>query len=286
MPPDRPPAPSSLSPSRASDFMRCPLVYRYRAIDRLAEPASAAATRGTLVHAVLEALFDLPAARRTPAQARALVDWSYRALRERDGRLGQLFAAGSPAEDKFVAEAEKLVDTYFALEDPRRLEPEGRELLVEARLEDGPLLRGYIDRLDVAPADGAIRIVDYKTGKAPAPRYQAEMLFQLRFYSLVIQLARGRLPDQVKLIYLGNRQVLTAQPTAAELERTRLRIDTIWSEIARMFQAGEFPPVKGPVCGWCSFQDKCPLFGGQAPDLPDSNRVAGVKPVSDRKSVV
>ena len=51
----------ALSPSRAGDFMTCPLLYRFRTIDKLPEPASPDAVRGTLVHKVLEDLFDLPA---------------------------------------------------------------------------------------------------------------------------------------------------------------------------------------------------------------------------------
>ena len=53
--------------------MTCPLLYRFRVIDRLPEPPTAATARGTLVHAALERLFDLPAADRTPAAARALL---------------------------------------------------------------------------------------------------------------------------------------------------------------------------------------------------------------------
>ena len=41
--------------------MTCPLLYRFRVIDRLPEAPSPAAARGTLVHAVLERLFDEPA---------------------------------------------------------------------------------------------------------------------------------------------------------------------------------------------------------------------------------
>ena len=52
----------ALSPSRAGDFMTCPLLYRFRVIDQLPERPSPAAVRGTLVHAVLERLYDLPAA--------------------------------------------------------------------------------------------------------------------------------------------------------------------------------------------------------------------------------
>src|SRR5690606_31306559 len=59
----------SLSPSRAADFKTCPLLFRLRTIDRIPEPPHPDRARGTLVHAVLERLFDLPAAHRTPAAA-------------------------------------------------------------------------------------------------------------------------------------------------------------------------------------------------------------------------
>ena len=51
--------PSSLSPSRLSSFTSCGLQFRFSAIDRLPEPPTVAATRGTLVHAVLERLYTL-----------------------------------------------------------------------------------------------------------------------------------------------------------------------------------------------------------------------------------
>lgn len=62
-----------LSPSRAADFMSCPLLYRFRTIDQLPEPPSPEATRGTVVHTVLERLFDLPAVERTPDRAKAKI---------------------------------------------------------------------------------------------------------------------------------------------------------------------------------------------------------------------
>src|SRR5665647_1437783 len=63
-----------LSPSRANDYLQCPLLFRFRVVDRLPEPPSAAAVRGTLVHSVLERLFDAPAGSRTLEAARALLD--------------------------------------------------------------------------------------------------------------------------------------------------------------------------------------------------------------------
>ena len=86
-----PRAPSSLSPSRASDFLTCPLLYRFRVIDRLPERPSPAATRGTVVHAVLERLFDLPAAERTPAAAHDMVVPQWERLLEEEPELAELF---------------------------------------------------------------------------------------------------------------------------------------------------------------------------------------------------
>ena len=63
----------ALSPSRASDFKQCPLLYRFRAIDRLPEPPSTAQVRGSVVHAALEQLYALPAAQRGPDTAMTLV---------------------------------------------------------------------------------------------------------------------------------------------------------------------------------------------------------------------
>ena len=60
-------------PFARGDFMSCPLLYRFRVVDHLPESPVPAATRGTVVHAVLERLFDLPAAERTLAQAAALL---------------------------------------------------------------------------------------------------------------------------------------------------------------------------------------------------------------------
>src|SRR3990170_1981722 len=81
----------SLSPSRAGDFMTCPLLYRFRTIDRLPEPFSPDAVRGTLIHKVLEDLFDLPAGDRTPDQAAAMLVPTWQQLLERseERRVGK-----------------------------------------------------------------------------------------------------------------------------------------------------------------------------------------------------
>ncbi|MDX3096864.1 PD-(D/E)XK nuclease family protein [Streptomyces sp. ME19-03-3] len=265
--PPRPP--SSLSPSRAADFMRCPLLYRLRVIDRLPEQPSRAATRGTVVHAVLERLFDVPAAERTADRARAMVPGQWQRLLETRPELSELFAAGDGnGLAEWLEEAARLVERWFSLEDPTRLEPAERELYVETELESGLTLRGYIDRLDVAPASGDLRVVDYKTGRAPRPEYADEALFQMKFYALVLWRLRGVVPRRLQLVYLGSGEVLTYDPSEADLLAVGRKLEALWEAITRATQSGDWRPRRSRLCDWCDHQAVCPSFGGTPPPYP------------------
>jgi putative RecB family exonuclease len=166
----------SLSPSRALDFQSCPLLYRFRVLDRLPEPPSPAAVRGTLVHSVLEALYDLPAGQRTLDEAIGLVGPQWDLLvAERPEVVGMLADDATDPLD-WLRGAGDMVESYFAMEDPHRLEPAARELQVSAELPSGLVLRGFVDRLDRAPT-GQLRVVDYKTGKPPSVGFEARAMF-------------------------------------------------------------------------------------------------------------
>ncbi|MGW2636889.1 RecB family exonuclease [Streptomyces sp. NPDC001348] len=267
--------PASLSPSRAGDFMQCPLLYRFRVIDRLPERPSEAATRGTLVHAVLERLFDAPAAERTAPRAKALIPGQWDRLRESRPEVVELFADDPEGERlaRWLGEAERLVERWFTLEDPARLEPAERELFVEAELESGLRLRGIIDRVDVAPT-GEVRIVDYKTGKAPRPEYAEGALFQMKFYALVVWRLKNVVPRRLQLVYLGSGDVLTYDPVPADLERVERKLLALWEAIRRATESGEWRPRPTKLCGWCDHQAHCPEFGGTPPPYPLPVRAA------------
>ncbi len=259
----------ALSPSRAGDFKQCPLLYRFRAIDRLPERPTRAQVRGTVVHAVLERLYELPTAERVPAAARALVGPVWEELCAQVPELvGQLFEGAQDDElESWLESAGLLLESYFRLEDPRRLQPEARELLVETELESGLLLRGYIDRLDVAP-DGQIRVVDYKTGAAPREVAEARALFQMKFYALALLQLRGVVPSQLRLLYLADAEALTYRPDEAELRRFARTLDAIWQAILRAGRDGDFRPSPGRMCEWCSFKRLCPAWDGVPPEYP------------------
>ena len=258
----------ALSPSRAADFKQCPLLYRFRAIDRLPEPPSAAQLRGSVVHAVLEQLYGLPAASRGPDTAISLVDPAWEQLIAAEPELaGEL---DTEQRTQLLEEARALLSGYYRLEDPTRFDPECCEQRVEVELADGTLLRGFIDRIDVAPT-GELRVVDYKTGKAPpAARALAEFkaMFQMKFYAVALLRSRGVLPARLRLIYLADGQVLDYSPDHDELLRFEKTLMAIWRAIQSAAPTGDFRPSPSRLCEWCPHQAHCPVFGGTPPPYP------------------
>ncbi|MDQ2625697.1 RecB family exonuclease [Mycolicibacter senuensis] len=255
----------ALSPSRAADFKQCPLLYRFRAIDRLPEPPSTAQLRGTVVHGALERLYALPAAQRGPETARVLAGPALEQLVSAEPEL----AVGLDAE-RLLAEARKLLTGYYRLEDPRRFDPQSCEQRVEVELADGTLLRGFVDRIDVAPT-GGMRVVDYKTGRAPSPgsaSAQSKALFQMKFYAVALLRSRGVLPAQLRLIYLADGQLLDYSPDHAELLRFEKTLIAIWRAIQTAGATGDFRPNPSRLCDWCAHRALCPAFGGTPPAYP------------------
>ncbi|SDK66299.1 RecB family exonuclease [Nonomuraea jiangxiensis] len=258
----------AISPSRAGDFMTCPLLYRFRVIDQLPEKPSQAAVRGTVVHAVLERLYDLPAPRRSVAAALELLEPQWERLLAEDEQYAQMFDDEAD-QAEWLAQARGMLERYFTLEDPTRLEPAERELYVEAVLEGGLMLRGYVDRLDVAPT-GEVRVVDYKTGTAPGPDFEAKALFQMKFYALVLWRLRGQVPRLLQLVYLGGQgEVLRYAPDEADLLATERKVTALWAAIERSLETGEWRARRSRLCDWCDHQALCPEFGGTPPPVPD-----------------
>jgi putative RecB family exonuclease len=258
----------ALSPSRASDFKQCPLLYRFRAIDRLPEQPSTAQLRGSVVHAALEQLYALPAAERGPDAAATLVGPAWDRVVAAQPDLAADIEPELRAE--LLAEAQALLSGYYRLEDPTRFEPQSCEQRVEVELADGTLLRGFVDRIDVAPT-GELRVVDYKTGKAPPEaRALAEFkaMFQMKFYAVALLRSRGVLPARLRLLYLADGQVLDYSPDLDELLRFEKTLMAIWRAIQSAGATGDFRPNPSRLCDWCAHRAHCPAWGGTPPPYP------------------
>jgi putative RecB family exonuclease len=250
-----------------ADFKTCPLLYRFRAIDRLPEPPSAQAVRGTLVHTVLERLFDAPPVGRTPDHARELAATGWAQMVAEQPELVALVGESDEGTTEWLREVAVLLDRYFALENPQRLEPAERELLVEVPLDDTILVKGIIDRVDVAPG-GQVRIVDYKSGRAPSPLFEQRALFQMRVYALLMWRQSGRIPDLLQLIYLSDSQIVRLEPHEGDLLALEKTLRALAVAITRARETGDFRPSPSRLCDWCQHQALCPAWGGTPPPYP------------------
>lgn len=259
------PRPLALSPSRASDYQQCPLKYRYRAIDKLPEPKTVAQVRGTLVHACLEDVHGWPREQRTYPAAVKRLKPNWADLCQRDPELTKLV----PDEELlgFLTECRSLLRGYFEMENPQGFDSDAIEQYVDTVLPNGVPVRGFIDRVDKAPT-GEVRVVDYKTGKMPSPRYADEAMFQMRFYALVYWRLFDIIPHQLRLMYLKVVDSMYLSPSREELEYFERDLGELWAKIEGDGTAGTFRPKKGPLCNWCHFQDHCPEFGGTVLDYP------------------
>lgn len=253
------PLPGSLSPSKVSKFTECALAFRFSAIDRLPEPPSPHAVKGTLVHTALERLFwDLPRGERTVFAAREALDAAWGAVATDPEFEGLELSDGE--RESFVSDAWSLIQGYFRLEDPNAVDAAGVEILLEAEV-GGVMLRGIIDRLDVT-SSGDLVVVDYKTGRVPSEMQERSRLAGVHFYAALCEEVLGIKPSLVRLMYLREPVVIETAPSDQAIRGLRQRTAAVWKAIERSCAEEDFRPKPGPLCNWCPFREFCPAVGG------------------------
>lgn len=255
--------PIALSASRAGDFNQCPLLYRFRTIDCLPEPTSVEQFRGTVVHAVLENLFKLPRAERDHSAGIRILPTIFEQLHSKEPEP-------VVAEDdtrSFLNDCARLFYNYYRIENPMGFDPQSCEKYIHATLADETPVRGFIDRVDVAPT-GEVRIVDYKTGKKPLPQYSQQAHLQMELYSLLYWKVFNVKPDRMKLIYLKTVNTMEASPSMSDLQRREEQLVSLWNQIRACGRDGSFNPRTTKLCNWCAFHDYCPEYGGTPPEYP------------------
>jgi putative RecB family exonuclease len=262
--------PYSLSPSSISSFKECPLAFRFSYLDRLPEPPSAAASKGTLVHRALELLMCRPTSDRTVDAALADLDRARAELSEHPEFADLELTDEERA--RFHLDAEQLVRRYFELEDPTTVNPIGLELKLQADL-GSVRVRGIIDRLEL-DADGELVVTDYKTGRVPSEFFEAKSLGGVHMYAVLCEEMLGRRPARVQLLYLSKPEAIIATPTEQSCRGTQRKATALWTAIEKACTKDDFRPNPGRLCDFCAFKAYCPAFGGD-PDQAEELRGPG-----------
>jgi putative RecB family exonuclease len=246
----------TLSPSRAGDFKRCPQLFKFRSIDRLPEPTTIYQARGTTAHLALERFYDLTPEERSPDQLFDLFREAWTEVRGTE-EFKDLFET-SEDERAWGLESLELLANYFAVEDPRAIDPVERELDMLEDLE-GITIRGILDRID-RDEDGRLVITDYKSGKAPPEQYSLPAFFALKIYALLIRQIMNETPKELRLLYLNGPTLYRLEIDDRQLDAMDSQLRALWAAIERAMSTGKFPTRPGKLCSWCSFQDICPAF--------------------------
>ncbi len=264
------PLPRHLSPSRALDFRQCPLMFYYKAIEKRRDASTIATAKGTLVHAGLENIFDLPAQDRTPEALTRLIleywedmrsekDYAHLFVDQLDSENPELSdeerETARIEEKEFIAAAVAVGGKWFEIEDPKRFEPDKREMWLKVTVKGVPAI-GVLDRS--SEINGRRYISDYKTGKTPQPRYQDKAFFGLRIYAALFREITGQTPDELRLIYVAKPTVLKQPCNDQVCDRAVAELVSLWRSIKRAWSTEVWPTKTGPLCPWCSFQEICP----------------------------
>ncbi len=253
---DATPTPLRLSFSSMSLFKQCPKRWEFRYIDKLGDPAGYAATLGSFVHQCFEHFFELPAAKRTREAMKAIAREQYDLFITHE-RYATEFAENVGTEEAdhklFRQKAWISIMSLWEFENPESVKVVHNEY--EFLLDvDGIKVKGFIDRLE--EKNGKVEIVDYKTGKAPMRRYQADKLEQLYLYGAAVLEDFGEMPSKGKLYFLGS-EIVSTPLNKGRVDLIRRNITATAVKINKAKIDG-FEPTVGPLCAWCAYVDKCP----------------------------
>lgn len=252
------PVPHSMSPSRVDAFTNCPLQFRFASIERLPEPPSSHATKGSLVHRALELLMCRRAEERTAEVLEACLAQAVEEFHSDPEYTG--LGLTEAEADAFVADATALTRNYLRMEDPTTVREIGLELRLEAEI-DGLALRGIIDRLDLSPTGGLI-VTDYKTGRPPFQNREQSKLGGVHFYAFLCQEVLGQRPERVRLMYLRTGETIEAYPSEQSVRFLTRRTSAVWQAVSKACTNGDFRPKPSALCKSCAYQQWCPAFGG------------------------
>ncbi len=268
--------------SALDTFKICPLKYKYQDIDKLKAPKRIEAVFGTLLHSALKFMFE-----RNPLYPTVdeIIDFFTKEFNEKSEKIIWPNEERKTADEKtYYEEGVKLIKNFYKKNQPwnfNALELESRFALEipDEKTGETHTLAGIIDRIDKNDADGSYEIIDYKTGKKmPAEDKLADNL-QLNVYHLALASRWPSVaPEKIKmsLYFLKHNEKISATPDIGREDKTKKALLITIREIEERKKANNFPPTPGPLCDWCGFRSRCPMWSHEykKPETPSDEEVA------------
>jgi putative RecB family exonuclease len=269
------------SHSSLSSFESCPKKYHFRYVLKLkAETEGVEAFVGKRVHEVMERLYEFAGRGHVPS-LRRVFDRFHENWRDTFEPDRIRIVRDDMTVDDYVGAGERCLENayrrFYPFDDGETL---GLERPVQTRLDgDGEYaMRGVVDRV-VRASDGVLEIQDYKTGRRVPRQKEVDRDRQLALYELALRDELGE-KGEVRLVwhYLLSGVTRVSQRTPEQLDE--LRHDTI-ALIDRVRAETSWEPREGPLCRWCEYRDRCPLFSDEAVHEPPPPPIDAEPPDSE-----
>ena len=116
-------------------------------------------------------------------------------------------------------------------------------------------LSGVIDRMDRIPG-GGYEIIDYKTNRRLPPQSRVDQDLQLSVYHLAAKEIWGIEPEKPHALLPAPRPADDHGAHPGGRRRARRRI----ADGRRADRRRQVRTRANPLCDWCDFQARCPLF--------------------------
>jgi len=156
----------------------------------------------------------------------------------------------------------KMIQEYYQKNNPANFNIIDLETRFQIEIgldENKHIVSGIIDRID--KTEDGYEIIDYKTTKKMPSQEKVDNDLQLSVY---LNAFLSRYPKEIEnlnkikvsLYYLKHGVKLSSTRTAEHLEESKqLFLDTI-----KIIETGKFEPVVSPLCDWCGYQNRCPMW--------------------------
>lgn len=241
----RPPI-TYLSFSQVDAFDKCPLLYRYRYIQRIPTPSSPAAVFGSVVHQTLKDFYQTALDGKKPTKRDLL------AILEKNW-VDEGYTSKAH-EKRMKKEAERMLKKFYDQGYDQDRLPKYLEQQFIIKAKEGLRIGGRIDRIDETKT--GMEIIDYKTGKE-IDQKELDKSLQMSIYALAATdpgvLAQN--PENVvfSFYFLGTGKKKTTQRTKEQLVQAKKDL----VQKAKEMEKSQFEPKPGVWCDFCEYRLIC-----------------------------
>jgi DNA helicase-2/ATP-dependent DNA helicase PcrA len=234
-----------LSASSMEGYKSCPLQYKFDHEYKLTGAPTAALSVGAVLHECVRQFFVL---------RKQQADFSWKDMEEFfAGRWRRAGFEDDYQEQRYRKDALNQLQAFYGKNIDIEVEILAQEKSFEFQI-GGLTVIGRIDQMSEGP-DGAVELIDYKTG-SPRDQQDADKSLQLSVYALACREAFHRPAPLLSFYNLQSGEKVVTDRTDAQLELDR----AMMVQMAAGIRQRQFFPQKGYHCRYCDFHPLCPAW--------------------------